>query len=356
MALTRISLTNFRNHAAASFRPAAPFIVLHGANGAGKTNVLEAVSLLVPGRGLRRASLSDIPRHGGDGTFSVSAEIEDIALGTGILAAAPDRRKVRINGANAAITSLSEWLAMVWLTPAMDRLFNESAGARRQFLDRLVLAIEPAHARHSSRYDRALRQRNKLLSDDRPADPNWLDGLEIAMAQSAAAINASRNRLIAALGDRLSAAPAGPFAVPTIALDQEASHDEDHLRLIWKNARPRDRAAGRTLLGPHRADIIVHHTAKNQPAALCSTGEQKALLLSTILAHAALVADIRSEAPIILLDEVAAHLDPARRHALFERLAATGSQIWMTGTEAALFEGIGDNAQLIAVDHGQLII
>jgi DNA replication and repair protein RecF len=354
MALTRLSLTDFRNYDAVTLRPSSNFIVLHGANGAGKTNILEAVSLLVPGRGLRRAALSEMPRHNGSGGFSVAAEIEDIKLGTGVEAAAPERRKVRINGANAAITNLSEWLAMVWLTPAMDRLFNDSAGARRRFLDRLVLAVEPSHARHSSRYDRALRQRNKLLSDDRPADPEWLDGLEKAMAESAALINGSRNRLLARLGERLASTPAGPFAVPSIVLDAHAIEDEGELRSLWKQARGRDRGAGRTLLGPHRADIIVEHVAKQQAAALCSTGEQKALLLSTILAHAGLVADMRAEAPIILLDEVAAHLDPSRRHALFERLAATGSQVWMTGTEAGLFDGIGSQAQLIEVDHGHL--
>jgi DNA replication and repair protein RecF len=223
-------------------------------------------------------------------------------------------------------------------------------------LDRLVLAVEPAHARHSSRYDRAVRQRNKLLTDDRPADPEWLDGLEKAMAESAVLINISRNRLLAQLGERLAAAPDGPFAVPAISLDSEAIQDEEQLRGLWKQARARDRGAGRTLLGPHRADIIVEHVAKRQAAALCSTGEQKALLLSTILAHAGLVAEMRAEAPIILLDEVAAHLDPSRRQALFERLAATGSQVWMTGTEAGLFDGIGAGAQLIEVEQGHLTV
>ncbi len=356
MTLTRLSLTDFRNHAEAHFRPGAPFIVLHGENGAGKTNILEAVSLLVPGRGLRRAPLADMPRHGGDGGFGIAAEIEDIHLGTGTDATAPQRRKVRINGAGAAITSLSEWLAVVWLTPAMDRLFTDGAGGRRHFLDRLVLALEPSHARHASRYDRALRQRNRLLTDSRPADPEWLDGLEKAMAESAAMINAGRTRLVEQLSHRLQAAPPSPFAVPAIARDHAASEDSGHLRDQWRQTRSRERAAGRTLHGPHRADIIVTHAATGQAAALCSTGEQKALLLSIILAHAALVADIRREAPIILLDEVAAHLDPARRVALFERLAATGSQVWMTGTEAGLFQTIDTQAQFVEVQQGRLII
>lgn len=356
MALTRLSLTDFRNHAEAHFRPDAPFIVLHGENGAGKTNILEAVSLLVPGRGLRRASLEEMARHGGGGGFSIAAEIEDVRLGTGTDAAAPRRRQARINGANAAINNLSEWLAVVWLTPAMDRLFTDGASARRRFLDRLVLALEPAHAQRSSRYDRALRQRNRLLVDSRPVDPDWLDGLEKAMAQSAAMINAGRNRLLTQLMQRLDKTHDDLFAAPAIALDSKASEEEEELRGLWRQARGRDRAAGRTLIGPHRSDIIVTHAAKGQAAALCSTGEQKALLLSTILAHAALVADIRGEAPVILLDEVAAHLDPARRTALFERLAATGSQLWMTGTEAGLFQGIGTKAQFIELRQGRLII
>ncbi|MFC4290899.1 DNA replication/repair protein RecF [Sphingorhabdus arenilitoris] len=354
MALTRLSLTDFRNHAQASFRPGRQFTVLHGANGAGKTNILEAVSLLVPGRGLRRAALSDMPRHGGRGGFAIAAEIEDIKLGTGVSLDAPDRRKVRINGAPAAITALSEWLAVIWLTPAMDRLFTDSAGERRRFLDRLVMAVQPSHARYSSQYERAMRQRNKLLSDDRPADPDWLDGLEKAMAENAVQIDASRKRMIDQLGERLAQEPEGPFAIPILSIEGASPTSEAELRAVWQRGRPRDAAAGRTLTGPHRADLLVTHKVKNQPAGLCSTGEQKALLLSVILAHAGLVADIRSEAPVILLDEVAAHLDPARRAALFERLAATGSQLWMTGTEKALFGGLTGDALFIEVDNGQL--
>ena len=277
MALTRLSLTDFRNHAAVSFRPDARFIVLHGANGAGKTNILEAVSLLVPGRGLRRAALSEMQRNEGPGGFAVAAEIEDIKLGTGVDAAAPERRKVRINGANASASSLSEWLAMVWLTPAMDRLFADGAGARRRFLDRLVLALEPSHARHSSRYERAMRQRNKLLVDERPADPEWLEGLEIAMAESAVIINANRDSLLKRLSAQLAAEPDGPFAVPAIALDSEVATDEAQLLAAWQKGRARDEAAGRTLHGPHRTDMIVHHAAKKQAAALCSTGRTESL-------------------------------------------------------------------------------
>lgn len=349
MALTRLSLTDFRNHAELSLRPQAQFIALHGPNGAGKTNILEAISLLVPGRGLRRAALNEMVAHGGGRGFAVTAELGDVVLGTGVEPTAPDRRKVRINSANASINSLAEYLSVIWLTPAMDRLFSDSAGGRRRFLDRLVLAFDPAHARRSSRYEQAVQQRNKLLAGDSPADTAWLDALEAQMAESGAAIAQARSAMLDALTVELADAPVGPFAVPTLALEKSGDPDEATLRDIWKAGRRRDAGAGRTLIGPHRADLTVHDRATGHPAASCSTGEQKALLLSIILAHAGLIARHRGEAPVLLLDEVAAHLDPSRRAALFARLAATGGQVWMTGTEAALFDGIGPDAQLVAL-------
>lgn len=349
MALTRLSLTDFRNHATLSLRPGAQFIALHGANGAGKTNILEAISLLVPGKGLRRAALGEMARSDGGGGFAVTAEIGDVMLGTGVEADAPERRKVRINGANATINGLAEWLSVIWLTPSMDRLFADGASARRRFLDRLVLALEPAHARHSSRYEKSVQQRNKLLGGDGAPDPMWLDALEAQMAESGAAIADARQRMMMSLVAQLDIAPCGPFAVPDIKLDIEIAQSEDELRDIWKKSRRRDAGAGRTLIGPHRADLVVHNRMNGQAADRSSTGEQKALLLSLILAHAALVADQRGAPPILLLDEIAAHLDPARRAALFERLAATGAQVWMTGTEAGLFDGIGPAANLVAV-------
>jgi DNA replication and repair protein RecF len=349
MALSRLLLTNFRNHAALSLQPSAQFIALHGANGAGKTNILEAISLLVPGRGLRRAGLGEIARSDGGVGFAVTAEIGDVVLGTGVEADAPERRKVRINGATATINALAEWLSVIWLTPSMDRLFTDSTGARRRFLDRLVLALEPMHARHSSRYEKAVQQRNKLLSGDTAPDPMWLDALEAQMAESGAAISGARSRMMAALIAQLDIALPEPFAVPDVKLDNDALQSVDEFRDIWRSSRRRDAGAGRTLIGPHRADLVVHNRINGQAADRCSTGEQKALLLSLILAHAALVAEQRGAPPILLLDEVAAHLDPSRRAALFERLAATGAQVWMTGTEAALFDGIGPFAQLVAI-------
>ncbi len=349
MALTRLSLTDFRNHAALKLEPAAQFVALHGPNGAGKTNILEAISLLVPGKGLRRAALSEMVRSGGIGGFAVSANIGDVQIGTGVDAAAPERRKVRINGANSTITNLAEWLSVIWLTPTMDRIFVDGAGARRRFLDRLVLALEPSHALASSRYEKAVQQRNRLLSGPDKPDPLWLDALEMQMAESGAAIIDARARMMMALVGQLETAPAAPFAVPDITLVMAGPTDPQELRSFWKASRKRDAGAGRTLIGPHRADLVVHHRATGQAADRSSTGEQKALLLSLILAHAALVTEQRRAPPILLLDEVAAHLDPSRRAALFERLAATGAQVWMTGTEPSLFDGIGPTAELVAV-------
>lgn len=349
MALTRLALTDFRNHAALMLEPQAQFVALHGPNGAGKTNILEAISLLVPGRGLRRAALSEIIRSGGTAGFAVSADMGDVQIGTGVEPAAPERRKVRINGANASLNNLAEWLSVIWLTPSMDRLFADGAGARRRFLDRLVLALEPGHARASSRYEKAVQQRNKLLTGNETPDAIWLDALEAQMAESGAAIIEARSRMVVALGRQLDDAPPGPFAVPQIRLENVRETSAAALIQAWRNGRRRDAGAGRTLIGPHRADMVVHHRGSGQAADRCSTGEQKALLLSLILAHAALVTAQRGTPPILLLDEIAAHLDPARRTALFERLGATGAQVWMTGTEAALFDGIGPAAELVAV-------
>jgi DNA replication and repair protein RecF len=349
MALSRLTLNDFRNHAALEIRPHAQFIALHGTNGAGKTNILEAVSLLVPGRGLRRAAMSDMLRNGGSGGFAIVAEVGGNVIGTGVSAEQPERRKVRVNESNAAINSLAEWLSVIWLTPAMDRLFADGAAARRRFLDRLVLAINPGHARHSSRYEKAMQQRNRLLASGVPADPLWLDALEAQMAESGNAIQGARASVVNALSGQLLKTPSGPFATPQIKLVDKVAPADDDLASAWRKGRSRDAAAGRTLLGPHRADLEVLHSASGQVAEQCSTGEQKALLLSLILAHAALVSVQRDAPPILLLDEVAAHLDPARRAALFGLLADTGAQVWLTGTEPELFNGIGASAQLLPI-------
>jgi len=344
MALSRLVLTDFRNHRDALLAPGPGMVVLTGENGAGKTNLLEAVSLLSPGRGLRGATLFEMARTGGSGGFAVAARLDEVEIGTGTEARAPERRQVRINGASASATSLSEWLSVLWLTPAMDRLFQEGAGGRRRFLDRLVLALEPGHAVHAARYEAAMRARNKLLAEPGARDEAWLSALEARMAEHGAALAEARTQAVALLSERLADSPDGPFARAGLAL--EGGGEDLSIELF--RGRARDAAAGRTLVGPHRTDLAVTHLGKAQPAALCSTGEQKALLLSIILAHADLVADRTGRRPILLLDEVAAHLDPIRRVTLFERLEAGGGQVWMTGTEPALFEGAAADRFLVA--------
>ena len=311
MTVSRLSLTDFRSYADAVVAPGPGFVILTGENGAGKTNLLEAVSLLSPGRGLRGASLGRdgaarrTGRLRGGGAAPVGEARSRSAPAP--LPGAPERRQVRINGAPASANSLSEWLSVLWLTPAMDRLFAEAASGRRRFLDRLVLALRPDHAMHAARYEAAMRARNKLLAEEAP-DAEWLTALEARMAEHGAAIAEARAAAVAALGERLAAAPEGAFARAGLALE---GGDEPDLARTLAAGRARDAAAGRTLAGPHRTDLAVTHLGKDQPASLCSTGEQKALLIGLILAHADLVAERAGRRPILLLDEIAAHLDPA---------------------------------------------
>ncbi len=327
---------------------AAPFVLLTGPNGAGKTNVLEALSLLVVGRGLRGQALGQMALAGGEGGFQVRAELvpdaalPPVVLKTGTLPDAPERRRLSVNGANAPLSALGEWNAQLWMTPAMDRLFAEAASARRRFLDRLVLALSPGHAGHATRYDAAMRARTRLLTADAPADPAWLGGLEAQMAEHGAALAEARSLTVRALDAALAAVPDGAFPRPSLALEGEPPAD---LAAALRAARAVDRAAGRATVGPHRSDLAVTHADKAygvgaMPAALASTGEQKALLIAILLAHAALVAERSGRAPLLLLDEAVAHLDPERRLALFARLATLGGQVWLTGTDAALFEGL----------------
>ncbi|HEU5482541.1 MAG TPA: DNA replication/repair protein RecF [Sphingomicrobium sp.] len=344
MYVSRLALTDFRSYADALIEPRPGFVLLYGENGVGKTNLLEAVSLLSPGRGLRGAGLEEMARKGGSDGFAAAAEISSpsrggaLQIGTGTVAAAPERRQVKINGAAASANSLGEWLSVLWLTPAMDRLFSGPAGDRRRFLDRLVLALEPGHAHHFSRYEAAMRARNKLLAEELDADPAWLDALEAQMAEHGAEVAGGRARTVAALETRTASAPDDEFASAMLSLEGWDGRD---LARQLRDSRGRDAGAGRALAGPHRQDLVVAHRAKGMAAAQSSTGEQKALLLGLVLAHAELVAEIRGGPPILLLDEVAAHLDPKRRTALFARLEGRG-QVWMTATEAGLFEGIGD--------------
>ncbi|NCP10455.1 MAG: DNA replication/repair protein RecF [Sphingomonadales bacterium] len=363
MFVRRLALSDFRNHRDAAIGIDAPSVVLTGQNGAGKTNLLEAVSLLSPGRGLRRAPLDEMARDGGAGGFSVAARIArtigapgDLDLGTGTEAHAPGRRRVSVNGSAAPAAALGEWLSVLWLTPAMDRLFADSPGGRRRFLDRLALALFPDHASHASRYEAAMRARNRLLADHSD-DGRWFGALEDAMATHGARIDFARRSLVAALGEATAENGDGPFARPLLAIagERAAPWSADALRDALGTSRQRDMRAGRTLIGPHRDDLEVRHAGSGQDAARCSTGEQKALLIGLILAHGALIAERRGQRPILLLDEVAAHLDPVRRAVLFERLRDAGGQVWMTGTEPALFDDLPGDVERLSVAGGTVV-
>jgi DNA replication and repair protein RecF len=367
VAVRRLTLTDFRCYAAARLDADARPLVLTGPNGAGKTNLLEAISFLAPGRGLRRARLSEVDRRGA-GAWAVAAELEGprghVRIGTGRDAArdGAERRLVRIDGAPArGQTALAEHVNTVWLTPLMDRLFLEGASARRRFLDRLVFGFDADHAGRVAAYEYALRERGRLLRDGR-SDGSWFTALEDTMARHGIAIAAARRDVT----QRLSAAcaeGAGPFPAAELALEgavegwlaeMPALAAEDRLRAVLAAGRRDDAATGGAGFGPHRADLAVRHLATGMPAAQCSTGEQKALLLSILLAHARLQAELRGAAPLLLLDEVAAHLDATRREALFGEILALRAQAWLTGTDRALFQSLAGSAQFVAVENATL--
>ncbi|HSG33920.1 MAG TPA: DNA replication/repair protein RecF [Sphingomonadaceae bacterium] len=358
MALDRITLSSFRNHRDSRLDGTARINLLMGDNGAGKTNVLEAISLFAPGRGLRRATLPEMAGDPGPGGFAVSAELltedspDPVLLGTGADPARPGRRIVQVNGADASATSLGEWLAVTWLTPSMDGLFADSAGARRHYMDRLALALEPAHARRASRYEAALRERNRLLADEREPEPQWLDAVEAQLAEAGEALAAGRATLVERLTAELASLPDAPFARPALAYVPGGPLERGELAEALRKGRKRDRAAQRTLTGPHRDELEVTMAGKGQPAANCSTGEQKAMLIAITLAHAGLAAGERPG--LLLLDEVAAHLDPVRRAALFDRLRAGKAQAWLSGTELAPFEELAGEAAIWRVSGGKL--
>ncbi|RWP77749.1 DNA replication/repair protein RecF [Mesorhizobium sp.] len=367
--ISKLSLTNFRNYATLSIDIDPGAVIFSGDNGAGKTNLLEAISLLTPGRGLRRAPYADVAREGGDGGFAIHARLDGpdgpVEIGTGIAgggAAGEGGRRVRINGAAArSAEDMLEWLRVVWLTPAMDALFTGPAADRRRFLDRQVLAIDPGHGQRALDYEKAMRGRNRLLAEG-SRDGAWFDAIETQMAETGVAIAAARAelvRLLAAMIDRLPSA--GPFPQADIglsgALESEvgttaAVDVEERFRRALAEGRDRDRAAGRTLDGPHRSDLVVRHRPKAMPAELCSTGEQKALLVGMVLSHARLTGEMSGMTPILLLDEIAAHLDAGRRAALFSILEELNCQAFMTGTDAALFSSLKGRAQFLTVDHG----
>jgi DNA replication and repair protein RecF len=373
----RLVLADFRGYGAARLQVSAAPVVLFGPNGAGKTNLLEALSFLAPGRGLRRARLGEIDRRlrtpegalgePAGGAWAIHASLETpvgaLEIGTGREASqTSERRVLLIDGESAkSQAALARHLGVVWLTPAMDRLFVEGGSARRRFLDRLVYGFDAEHAQRVSAYEQAMRERARLLRDG-PLDASWLTALEGTMAETGIAIAAARRETVARL-DQASAEAIGPFPATRLALTGEieallerlpALGAEDEMRTRLKELRRQDAESGTTLLGPHRSDLVVRHAITGMPAAEGSTGEQKALLIAIVLAHARLQAALRDRAPLLLLDEVAAHLDPARRGALFGEILRLGGQAWLTGTDAALFEGLRGRAQFFSVADAAL--
>jgi DNA replication and repair protein RecF len=370
--ISRLDLTGFRNYRelTVTFEPGP--VVLTGENGAGKTNLLEAISLLAPGRGLRRSSYSEMAAASTGQGFAVHAVVDGppgrCEIGTGTIGVGPEggeaSRRIRINGAPArSAEEMLEWLRVVWLVPAMDQLFTGPASERRRFLDRLVLAIDPGHGRRAIDFEKAMRGRNRLLTEYRP-DETWLDAIEAQMAETGIAIAAARAELVGLLSAMMERLPAeGPFPQADIAVDgsidamlrEKAAYDvEQDYRRALGEARRRDAAAGRTLEGPHRSDLVVRHRPKDMPADRCSTGEQKALLTGIVLSHTRLVGEIGGISPILLLDEIAAHLDAGRREALFGILDELGCQTFMTGTDAALFSALVGRAQFLTVSAGSV--
>ncbi len=376
-AVSRLSLTDFRGYDALRLETDDRPVVLAGANGAGKTNLLEAISFLAPGRGLRRARLAEIDRRvpparateATPGAWTVAARLATaegaVQVGTGRDATSPsgERRIVRIDGAKAKTQAeLARLAHLVWLTPQMDRLFTEGSGGRRRFLDRLVLGFDPGHAVRLATYERALQERARLLREG-PADPAWLATLEEGLASGGIAITAARQTLVARL-DEACAAAEGPFPSARLTLKGEvepmlaampALAAEEELRRRLAAARRSDGESGTTAIGPHRTDLVVHDRASGMAAASCSTGEQKALLIAIVLAHARLEWRIAGAPPILLLDEVAAHLDAGRRAALFAALQTIAAQAWLTGTDAALFTPLADAAQFFTVADAAVV-
>src|SRR5262249_34472224 len=370
----RLTLTNFRSyHAAQILVDRAGPVVLTGPNGAGKTNLIEAISLLAPGRGLRRATMEELAFSEGDGAWAVSAEIEGMlglaTLGTGIDPLAGEEsvhvRKCRIDRESVgSAAAFADHIRVVWLTPAMDPLFNGPASERRRFLDRLVLAVDAQHSSRVAALERSLRSRHRLL-ENAPNDPHWRGAREHEPAAVAVAVAAARaetvERLSAALDASRNEAPEFPQAqvalrgwMEHLLRDHSAVEIEDRYRALLKENRARDAAAGRTLDGPHLSDLAVTHATKKIPAADASTGEQKALLIRLVLAHASLIKQMTGFAPLLLLDEVVAHLDPGRRAALYDALSSLGTQVWMTGAGPAAFGGVVGRANLFVVGNGSV--
>jgi DNA replication and repair protein RecF len=366
-----LSLTDYRSYAAAELCADGRSVFLFGPNGAGKTNLLEAISLLSPGRGLRGAPLSEVgrrlPGEAVGRAWAVSAVVEDTRIGTGVEMPGAARRIVRIEGETVPPGRLADHVRPIWLTPSQDRLFTEAASERRRFFDRLVFAAEPLHAAHVQAYERSMRERMRLLTAEEPADPAWLTALEARLAEAGALMAQARTRTLAALQTEIDTRGTRPFPQARLSLSgewermaqagAETPEIEAKLAADLVSARARDAAAGRALTGPHRGDLEVVHAEKDRPAAECSTGEQKALILNLVLAQAARLSRAESAPnPVLLLDEVAAHLDLHRRAALADEIAALGLQAFLTGTDEALFEDQKGRALGVRVDASGLTV
>jgi DNA replication and repair protein RecF len=352
--VAHLSLSHFRSHRRTRLDLDGRPVALHGPNGAGKTNLVEAVSLLSPGRGLRRATAEEIIRRPEAIGWKVRATLAGPGLDHEVeLSAEPDApRTVRIDGKSAPQVALARLIRIVWLVPAQDRLWIEGADGRRRFLDRMTMSFLPDHAEDVLTYEKAMRERNRLLRDE-VRDPAWYGALERQMAEAGAAITANRAAVLARLGAAQDGAETA-FPAAALTLEGEAGpRDAADLAAAFAEGRTRDRNAGRTLIGPHRADLGAIYVDKDAPARQCSTGEQKALLISLVLANARGLKTETGAAPLILLDEVAAHLDAARRAALFDEICALDAQAWMTGTGPELFAELGDRAQHFAVHEAE---
>jgi DNA replication and repair protein RecF len=368
-AVRRLVLSDFRNYPTLDLAVDVPMVALVGENGVGKTNILEALSLFSPGRGLRRADFGEIIRQGAAHGFAASAEIDgalgSVQLGSGYEPGADGGRRCRIDREPVgSATAFADHCRIIWLTPDNDGLFRGPAGDRRRFLDRLVLAVDSSHGTRVNALDKALRSRNRLLEEAKP-DTQWLDAVEREVAETAIAVAAARQETVDRLRSVIDAEhdPDSPFPFALLSLEGDlekvldnatALAAEDWYRQTLRDNRWRDQAAGRTLVGPNTSDLVVRHGPKDMPAESSSTGEQKALLIGLILAHARLVQQMSGMAPLVLLDEVAAHLDPRRREALYQRLAGIGGQVWMTGTDRSLFDTMPTGTRVLTVQHGQV--
>lgn len=365
--VSSLKLHNFRCYRCAALEGVSSgLIVLHGSNGAGKTNVLEAVSFLSPGRGLRGAKIMEVQCQNEGAPWAVAAALEtsygQVQLGTG-LDAATEKRVIRINGENArGQNALAEHVACVWLTPQMDRLFLDSASERRRFLDRLIFAFDPGHSGRVTRYENAMRQRSKLLQEG--GDASWIEGLEAQMAETGCAIAAARLEFAERLQAACHRSDTEHFPLATLSVrgtieelleKSSALEAEEMFSYALRQSRERDGITGGAASGPHKSDLVVRYAAKNMAADQCSTGEQKALLIGIVMAHSALIKAERGVAPILLLDEVAAHLDETRRSALYDLLEGLGGQVWLTGTDANLFTAVEGRAQFFEVRDGAIL-